>query len=267
MSIAEQILIGLVTTFAAFLIAVTWKMSRRRWIYWRAWRFWRPLFSGDVKIVVDRFDQFNSWEASGLVGVGGMQATAEIVSFLDDLGLRSAGREVDIIYHDRADGNIYSSNLVCIGGPDANSVTKLILERIEPGISLGIPERHNIAITDVKNGRSYVPEIDPGGLDGTRVTLDHGVVIKGQNPFNQKRCVLIVAGSFGFGTWAAAKLLSSRQFLANPLVKRGLDIECLFRSVVIDEIPQEPEIILIREVTTRDSEQASSDPSSKESSR
>lgn len=64
MSIAEQILIGLVTTFAAFLIALVWRMSRRRWIYWRAWRFWRPLFSGDVKIIVARFDQFNSWEAS-----------------------------------------------------------------------------------------------------------------------------------------------------------------------------------------------------------
>jgi hypothetical protein len=259
MGIAEQVLIGLVTTFAGFLIALTWRMSRRHWIFWRAWRFWRPLFSGDVNIVVARFDQFNSWEASGLVGVGGMQAAAEIVSFLNDLGVQGAGRKTDIVYHDRADGELYGSNLICIGGPDANSVTRLILEKLEYGIRLGIPEQHDITITDVKNGRSYVPEVEHVARGETRVTLDHGVVIKEQNPFNRERCILILAGSFGFGTWAAAKLLRSRQFLANPLVRKGVNVECLFKSEIIDEIPQEPEIITIREVSARNSKQPLAD--------
>jgi hypothetical protein len=246
MGITEQILIGLVTTFAGFLIALTWRGSRRRWTYWQSWRFWRPLISGDVKIVVDRFSEFNSWEPSGLVGVGGMQATAEIVALLDDLGIRNIGRRVDIVYHDRVDGSDYSSNLICIGGPDANSVTKLMLQRLNSSILLGVPEQYNIAITDLKTGHRYHPVIESTDQGGTRVLFDHGVIIKAANPFNRKHCVLVVAGSFGFGTWAAAKLARSRQFLTSPPVKHGLDIECLLKSEVIDEIPQEPEIILTR---------------------
>jgi hypothetical protein len=254
MGIAEQILINLLAAFAGFLIASAWKGSRRRLVYWQSWRFWRPFFSGDVKIVVDRFNQFNSWEASGLVGVGGMQATAEIVSLLDDLGIRASGRQVSIVYHDRVDGNVHGSNLICIGGPDANSMTKLILQRLDLSIRLGIPEQHNIVITDLETGRPYFPKIESAGRGDDRVTLDHGVIIKSQNPFNRKRCVLIVAGSYGFGTWAAAKLIHSRQFLTSAPVKRGLDIECLFKAEVIDEIPQEPEMILTRKISVRRAE-------------
>ena len=71
---------------------------------------------------MSKFNEFNRWEASGLVGVGGMQAAIETVKLFDDLGLRRIGRNIDIVYHDQADGKLYGSNIVCIGGPDANSL-------------------------------------------------------------------------------------------------------------------------------------------------
>ena len=81
MAIVREVLIGLLTTFIGFVIGFTWRMSRRQVTYWRARRFWRPFVSGDLKIVLARFREFDSWEPSGLVGVGGMQAAAELVAF------------------------------------------------------------------------------------------------------------------------------------------------------------------------------------------
>ena len=73
--VSEQIVIGVIAIFTGFIISLTWEAGRRGRVYWRAWRFWHPFLSGDVKIIVDKFDKFTDWEASGLVGVGGMQAT------------------------------------------------------------------------------------------------------------------------------------------------------------------------------------------------
>jgi len=110
--ITVQVLLGLIVIFLGFLIARLWAVSSRGLRYWvPAWKFWWPFLSEDLKIVMSKFNEFNDWEASGLVGVGGMQAAIETVKLFDDLGLRRIGRKMDIIYHDQADGNLYESNI------------------------------------------------------------------------------------------------------------------------------------------------------------
>src|ERR1700722_6750320 len=59
MDIVIQILIGLLTIFIGFLLGNAWQISRRRVVYWQARRFWRPFVSGDVKIVIGRFREFD----------------------------------------------------------------------------------------------------------------------------------------------------------------------------------------------------------------
>jgi hypothetical protein len=254
-NIGIQVIIGLVSIVAAALIGTVWKFTQRGKVYWKAWRFWRPFLLSDVTVVVDKFDKFPDWEPSGLVGVGGMQATVEIRALLDDLGLRGAGRNVKIIYSDQAQGNLHESNLVCIGGPDANCITRLITDRLNYTLSLGIPDDNDITIRDLSDGgKSFLPDEHWVG-EKKVVTQDHGVIIKVKNPFNQRRRVLIVAGTYGYGTWAAAKLLHGPQFLNEDFVKRGYDIECLSRAKIFDGIPQDPEIILpLRQISVRHDE-------------
>jgi hypothetical protein len=247
MDVIGQVLIGLLTTFIGFVLGLAWQMSRRQITYWRARRFWRPFFSDDMKIVMARFREFDAFEASGLVGVGGMQAAAELVSLLDDLGFRRMGRTIDIVYHDQLPGDLSGVNVVCIGGPDGNQVTRRILEGIDHTIALGDPKRYEISIRDTSTGQTYKPERERG----KNVILDYGLLVKAPNPFDPQRTVLVFAGSFGYGTWAGIKLARSPQFLRSPLVSAGAAVECLYKTEVIEEIPQQPNIVLIRPIQAR----------------
>jgi len=239
MGVVVQVLLGLIITFLAFLIGRLWALSRRGLPYWRAWRFWWPFLSGDLKIVMSKFNEFNRFEASGLLGVGGMQAAIETVKLFDDLGLRNIGRKIDIVYHDRADRDLYDFNLVCIGGPDANTVTRLLLSSINLTVNPGNPERYDVSFTDTKTEKTYDP--DPA--------YDYGLIIRTRSPFNERKHILILIGNYGYGVWAAAKLMSSKGFLHRPYVKRGLDFECVLRAKVIEGVPWEPEIIDVRELS------------------
>src|SRR5690242_18886628 len=118
MTIVSQVLIGLLTTFIGFALGFTWQLSRRGISSWSARRFWRPFTSDQPKIVVGRFREFDTFEATGLVGLGDMQAAAEVAAFFSELGSRSMARAIDIVYQDQLAGDLYSANLICIGGPE-----------------------------------------------------------------------------------------------------------------------------------------------------
>ena len=185
-----------------------------------------------------------------------MQATAELVAFFDDLGYRRLGRSLKIVYHDQFVGSLDDVSLVCIGGPDANEVTKYILKRINHTIEPGDPERHEVSFRDTKTGTRYCPSTEQSrrrpwlARRGARetITVDYGLLIKAPSPFDPSRGVIIVAGSFGYGTWAGIKLARSKQFLRASLISQGAAVECLYKTQVINEIPQEPEISIIRQI-------------------
>ena len=246
MSTVIQVLIGLLTTFIGFLLGAAWQISRRRIMYWRARRFWRPFVSGDTIIVVGRFREFDTFESSGLVGAGDMQAAAELKSFFADIGFRRQERAVDIVYHDQLLGDSYGSNLICIGGSDANRVTQALLERVDHKITLGESKRYEIFMRDTETKRTYYPELRPGPGGLQLVTLDYGLLIKAPNPFDLSREVIIIAGSFGYGTWAGAKLARSPEFLRASLTSKRSALECLFKVQVAQDVPQQPEIVVLR---------------------
>jgi hypothetical protein len=257
MSVVIQVLIGLLTIFLGFVLGFTWQVSRRRLLYWRARRFWRPFVSKDLKIVVGRFDkEFHAFEASGVVGVGDMQAAAEVVSFFDDLGLRRLGSSIDIVYHDQLTGDQYGANLVCIGGPDSNVVTEKILNEINHTIEVGDRARSTIEMKDNQTGKVYDPKTEDDRAGKPVVTVDYGLLVQAPNPFDPRHKVMIVAGSYGYGTWAGVKLARSPQFLRSQLAPSGRGIECLFETKIMREIPQQPKIILLREISTQPAEQS-----------
>jgi len=262
MTVFIQIVIGLLTTFVGFLLGLAWHISHQRVTYWRARRFWRPFVSSNLKIVVGRFREFDDFEISGLVGVGDMQAAAELVSFLGRLGLRALGRSVDIIYHDQLTGDLYGSNLVCIGGPDANRATERILNRIDCTIAAGDSRSHDISFRDTKTGNIYSPISSKGlalypsphlieGKGNDSIALDYGLLVKAPNPFNPQCSVLVFAGGFGYGSWAGVKLTQLPQFLGTQSVSAGEALECLYKTEVIEEIPQRPEVVILRRIAPR----------------
>jgi hypothetical protein len=248
MALFVQVVIGLITTFAGFLLGIAWHVLRQKVTYWRARRFWRPFISTDLKIVVGRFREFDAFEASGLAGVGDMQAAAELVAFLGKVGLRASGRAVEIIYHDQLPGEFYGSNLVCIGGPDANRATERMLSRIHRTIATG---DDNTSFRDAETGDAYSSVIakEPGSGGREVVTLDYGLIVKTSNPINPDSSVLVFAGSFGYGSWAGIRLAQLREFLAAPPVSEGASIECLYKTEIFEEIPQRPKIVLLRRIT------------------
>ena len=248
MAFIVQILIGLLTIFIGFILGSTWQISRRRLSYLRARRFWRPFLSADLQIVIGRFQEFNAFEASGFVGVGDMQAAAEIAAFFDDLGLRRSGHTASIVYHDRLAGDLYGANLICIGGPDANKVTDRILGRINHTIKLGDPRQHEIFLHDAETGEIYSPKVERDSENREVIASDYGLLVKAPNPYDSHRSTMIFAGSFGYGTWGGVKLTRMSEFLRAKLVRRGAAVECLYKVEILEEMPQRPEIVLMRQV-------------------
>ena len=253
MDIVWQILIGLATTFIGFVIGAAWQAAKRSRAYWQSHRFWKPLLSGNVVIVADKFDpdiapELRGWEASGLVGGGGMQAALEVVELLEDFRLLRVGRKASIVYHNEDDkiGDALRSNLFCIGGPDANSVTAKILNHI----GYRIPENRGFS-PGLRPGRIYDRNSGADAGDGKGEALDYGRLIRVRNPYEKDRCVFILWGNSGYGTWAAAKLLRSQQLRDSASVKRGLDVDLQFQTDVVARVPQEPAVTQVTELSPK----------------
>ncbi len=268
MDIVWQILIGLAITFIGVVIGAVWKTAKRSGAYWRNPRFWKPLFSGKVVIVADKFDSDNApklrgWEASGLVGGGGMQAALEVVKLLEDLGLQRVGRKVSIVYHneDGKVGHALKSNLFCIGSRDANTVTAKILDHI----GYRIPKNRGFS-PSLRPGRIYDRNSGVDAGDGNGEAVDYGRLIKVRNPNGKDRCVFILWGNSGYGTWAAADLLRLPQLREElrdrPNVRRGQDVEFQFLTYVDDRVPQEPVVTLVTELSPKVPDLAVLGPSS-----
>jgi hypothetical protein len=209
--------------------------------YWRAKGLWRPFAREVVQVVSARHD-FTSWESSGLVSIAHARAIEELRAFFKGLHLP----ELRVLYSDQVQDLRLDGPLILLGGPDSNAITRRAVGSLESSFRFGDPSRHEISFTDSRLGIVYVPQVDP---DGALVT-DYGLLVKCRNPFASDRPtnMMICAGSFGYGSWAAAKLAMSKRFLARSDVSRGAPFECLVKTFVIGETPQEPEIIELREL-------------------
>src|ERR1700693_4248616 len=131
MAIVVAIIIAVVATAISAISSKGFRDIRRWWVYRKARRFWRPLVSGDLKIVLGRFTRFGEWdatkwEATGLVGMGDVHAATLVESLLEDLGVRRLGQTFDIVDHDQIQVDLSNTNLICLGGPDVNYITRRI---------------------------------------------------------------------------------------------------------------------------------------------
>jgi hypothetical protein len=200
--------------------------------------FWKPFVSAPTLIVVSRHRDFSEFEPSGFLGFGCAMALNEV-----ETHLRQFSADVSVRYHDRITGDELASNLVLVGGPDANTATREIVSRFHTTIRFGDADAREVAITDSATGQRYVPSRRPNSRE---LHNDYGVIFRAANPLGVGTSALVLAGSFGFGTWGAAKAAVGREFTNRDDVRGSPALECLVETTVIKDSAHVRSVVLVR---------------------
>lgn len=158
------------------------------------------------------FKNFSKEEICIVVPPADVDPIIKGTQILDFLGIMeiqemftSQGFKLRRIRADKIAENDKKSNLLLIGGPIPNPVTKSLLERKEIVYKFGGPDGHSI-IND--KGLKIDPRMERG-----RITHDLGIITRMKNPYNPDKDVIMVCGSYGWGTQAALKILKDRDSL------------------------------------------------------
>jgi hypothetical protein len=142
-------------------------------------------------------------------------------------------------------GDRLSANLILIGGPYANRASREVLSRLHTRYRFGTPIWYDISIRDSATGYRYTPK-----RKGLQLRSDHGIAIRTANPFNPGKKVLVLAGSFGAGTYAAASFMANPRLLKDiPFIGEGRDFEVLVEIDVAQGWPQTPRILHASPIT------------------
>jgi hypothetical protein len=278
----SEVFWGVTSAFLAFLLGLAWRRLAQLVVNYRARRFWRPLTSDHMSVVLGRFRGLPGFEASGVVGAGDNIALKDLSDYFARIGFK----RFTVFYNDQFGWTDTTrvaplrGNLILLGGPDANTLTRDVLERLPLGIEFLEVEadrleqfRHGSVTSNsvparprgwtrlvrwgrARTGRDWrVPVIlDLAGdkvhapvLDGDVIRSDCGVLIRCPNPFNKHKEVMIFCGSYGYGTWAAVQFAQTREFLER-VPRNTRAIECILSVDVVREMPQAIRVELLRPV-------------------
>lgn len=259
MQTLTEIGVSLIAAFLGFLLGAIWRLVLESMRFRRARKYWRPFVKQDLHVVISRFFQFVTFEPSGFIGVGDANALNEMRSYLVRIG---AG-QLSIAYSDAFPGERLRSNLILLGGPDANKVTELFLTRFSPRLTFDKYRDHDVTVLDQADGKRYSPIIvdkreellyrrGTSSPDSSEfeLTRDYAVIIGMRNPFSpERRQVLVIAGCFGFGTWAGVRFATSPKFLKRLVGKLGDSFEALIEVDIAGGEPQRLTLVVARTLT------------------
>lgn len=161
-----------------------------------AGQVWLARAGEPIEIVITSAPLRHEDEASGLVYPAEATAAAEIALFMRST-FKSKTR---ISTSDRFSSSALRQDLLILGGPVHNGVTRHFLER------LGLEELLDGYAIIGKDGKRY--EAQTAKIAGQeQVIEDYGLVVRAPNPYNEKRRVTILIGSRTAGTLIAARSL------------------------------------------------------------
>ncbi len=199
-------------------------------------RFWTQMLKGEVVLVVGAHRNFDGYEASGMIGVADALALAEFVSFFKqckfDNYTVASSRSIN--------SEMFTRNLILIGGPDANATSRDFLERSNKvrKVKFGNPDVNEIWFS--LDGQYYAPSHAPSAKDAAVIIFD-------RSPYSEDAHVILAAGCFGHGTQAAAQTLCrSRSF--GKKVRRRDRFEAALTCEVVEHRPM---AIKVRQVLPR----------------
>lgn len=200
--------------------------------------FWRSFFDRKTSVVIGTYysERFRAWEASTMMGTGDALALGKMLGVLNRVGVK--GIEVVPTYN--FSGDRYQNNLILLGGPDANEVTRRVFERLSTKLKFGNPDKNEISLRDSKSGTGYFSKYD----SRNQVVGDYGMAFKTKNPFNPEATVIIIAGCFGFGTCAAAEIFENDNLICQgDGYQVNSEFEALVYSDIINDWVQSPILI------------------------
>ncbi|MFE9257552.1 hypothetical protein [Streptomyces sp. NPDC006879] len=236
----QDLAVNLSAAAIAFVAGWSWGRLRDLWRFRSVRGFWKPFTTDDLKVVTSIFiqEEHYIWERSGLIGVGDVLALNELRHQLKRAGID----QLPLTPSHQLTGLERQGNLVLVGGPHSNRVTAEVLRRLPVTFAFGSADTHDADIYDSLTGNVMRCVIDPNG----QLAVDQGILIRATNPFNRRRNVIVLAGSFGFGTSAAARLLVSSEILTHEIVAQGSPFEAVFCVDIVGGTPQHIELKELR---------------------
>jgi len=238
-NLVVAVFIGLITTAIGVAIGWTWRRTAEVIKLRRIRELWRPFAGGDAIVILSAFDEeFKDFDPSGGVGLGDAMAFAELRSFfvtlgVPDLPLRFANRDV---------GDMLRRNLILLGGPHGNSVTADVLSKLPVTMTFSDISGDPV-IYDSNTKTQYAPSLARVFSRG-----DLALIVRARNPYSRAHSVLVIAGSYAFGTWGGARFLIDDTFSNNHEVVHCSDVECVVEVDVSDRVPQANRILVRRDL-------------------
>lgn len=261
----------LAAMIGAVALAV-WQMVRR----WRRFRgprkFWAPFLTAECICVTGNMspqilsetlhsnneeavrtaallpvlqEHIREQELSGIMGRGDHDAVVQVQAGLARFGLESTVPE----RAGRLSGEELRKNLVVVGGPDVNSTTATLLERLPCQLVVTRNDEGRNIVRDLVHGQDYGPSVDPAGRP-----RDYGILVRAKNPDDPTKVVLILAGAHGFGSLAAAVVAFSNAIeLQRQWQVFDSDFECLVcheRGDDRDDSPSRSSLVFSRRLSS-----------------
>jgi len=133
----------------------------------------------------------------------------QVFDFLGLMDLQNTfnklGYKFKIARSDKISEDELRHNLISVGGPISNEVTKFLLEQGEliytGTYSTEPPKRFIYSKEDPKL------KFEPSRNDKGLITRDYGLITRMRNPYNRSKDVIVACGCYGWGTQAAIRIL------------------------------------------------------------
>lgn len=207
--------------------------------------FWKPVVHGGVRVAIGSFfvnDYYKRGpggyeglvdlvDLAGYAGLGDLEAYVQIKDQLRRVGVR----DFELGPGHQVSNEQRKENLILIGGPHSNPLTAKVMDQIPHTYSFGLADGSG---TFGKDTRIYDSKLDTStdcrvGATGM-LESDQGIIIRCANPFAPDKSVIIMAGSWGFGTAAATRLIESRDFLKHTVINSSDPFEAVFSCEIED---------------------------------
>jgi hypothetical protein len=228
-NILEDIVVSIVVFLLGFFlksiythIAITRPMRR----IWGAF-----LDSRCTIIVPTRPKSFT--EISLHSGFSDMKAASKVEALVSSLS-KGAEERVVICEADFASDKL-EDDIVLVGGPISNSLTKRLMQ--DAGLPLTFV---NHTLVNTRQKKEYLARFD----ERNDCVEDYGLVIKARNPYNEKSEFMLIAGCYGYGTYAASRAITNIKIIKEILRKvQSKNLALVVSTYVVKGTPQKPKVV------------------------
>lgn len=229
--------IGLVLSAALAFIA-------RRVLINRAKRLWRLKEPATLAVVLSTSASIETGAYSRkMTGLGQARALGLIVPSLTRAYGELNSNAVNLSAH--VAGSSREGDLILLGGPKNNEVTREVLQRLAPRLPISVQTNvdEEVVYRAEDGSTTVMPPASTPAPSQLRPGYDYGYILRSVNCFNPKTSVTVFAGTHTYGTAAAVRyfLDNAKEFRALGNRQYALVVKV---RVMGDEFIESPELVI-----------------------